>query len=96
MHAMTASHLRNAHGGESMAHMRYQIWGGIAKQEGYPNVSRLFTAISSAETIHAINHFHELRKRRRRFTVCFDGSLWCRQHIAESSGGYKWRDLRDK
>jgi rubrerythrin len=61
MHAMTASHLRNAHGGESMAHMRYQIWGDVAKHEGYPNVSRLFYAISSAEIIHATNHFHELR-----------------------------------
>jgi rubrerythrin len=61
VHAMTVSHLRNAHGGESMAHMRYQIWGNVAKQEGYPNASRLFSAISSAETIHATNHFHELR-----------------------------------
>jgi rubrerythrin len=63
MHAMTMSHLRDAHGGESMAHMRYQIWGGLAKEEGYPNVSRLFAAISSAETIHATNHFHELRTK---------------------------------
>jgi rubrerythrin len=61
MHKMTASHLKNAHGGESMAHMRYQTWGHIARQEGYSNISRLFYAISSAETIHATNHFRELK-----------------------------------
>jgi rubrerythrin len=61
MHPITAGNLHNAHGGESMAHMRYRIWGNIAKQEGYPNVARLFEAISSAETIHATNHFQELR-----------------------------------
>lgn len=65
MHAITVDHLRNAHGGESMAHMRYQLWGDIARQEGYINISRLFKAISSAETIHASNHFQELRNEAR-------------------------------
>jgi rubrerythrin len=61
MHAVTAANLRNAHGGESMAHMRYLIWGDSAEKEGFPNVARLFRAIASAETIHAGNHFHELK-----------------------------------
>ncbi len=60
MHAMTAANLRNAHGGESMAHMRYQVWGDAAEHEGFPNAARLFRAISHAETVHAANHFREL------------------------------------
>lgn len=61
MHAITAANLRNAYGGESMAHMRYGIWGEVAGREGFKNVARLFQAISSAETIHASNHFRELK-----------------------------------
>ena len=57
MHPMTAANLRNAYGGESMAHMRYGIWGDKAEKDGYPNVARLFRAIASAETIHATGHF---------------------------------------
>ncbi len=61
MHKTTAANLRNAHGGESMAHQRYLIWGDRAVTEGFPNVARLFRAISAAETVHAFNHFRELR-----------------------------------
>jgi rubrerythrin len=61
MHPMTAANLRNAHGGESMAHMRYMIWGSRAEKEGYGNVARLFRTIASAETVHASNHFRELK-----------------------------------
>jgi rubrerythrin len=62
MHKTTAANLRNAHGGESMAHQRYLTWGDRAASEGFPNVSRLFRAISAAETVHASNHFRELRE----------------------------------
>lgn len=58
MHDMTAANLRSAHGGESMAHMRYAAWAEKARKEGFPNVARLFTAISYAEQVHAINHFN--------------------------------------
>ena len=61
MHKITASNLRNAHGGESMAHMRYMTWGDMAEKQGAPNVARLFKAIASAETVHATNHFRELK-----------------------------------
>jgi rubrerythrin len=67
MHKTTAANLRNAHGGESMAHQRYLIWGERAASEGFPNVSRLFRAISAAETVHASNHFRELREVRGDF-----------------------------
>ncbi len=63
MHAITAANLRNAHGGESMAHMRYIVWGDHARKEGFTNVARLFKAISSAETVHASNHFRELKEQ---------------------------------
>lgn len=57
MHAMTAANLRSAFGGESMAHMRYLIWGDKAEADGFPNVARLFRAVSYAEQVHATNHF---------------------------------------
>jgi rubrerythrin len=59
---MTAEFLRSAYGGESMAHMRYIKWGQAAEKEGFPNVARLFSAISHAELVHANNHFTVLRK----------------------------------
>lgn len=42
--AMTADFLRSAYGGESMAHMRYLIWGKMATEEGFPNIGKLFEA----------------------------------------------------
>jgi len=61
---MTADFLRSAYGGESMAHMRYLIWGDIAGKEGFANVKRLFEAIAYAEWAHANNHFRELGERK--------------------------------
>jgi rubrerythrin len=57
---MTAANLRNAYGGESMAHMRYGIWGDKAEKEGFPNIARMLRAIAAAETVHATSHFREL------------------------------------
>lgn len=53
---MTASNLRSAFGGESMAHMRYGVWGAKAQEDGFGNVARLFRAIAYAEEVHAFNH----------------------------------------
>jgi len=75
MHEMTAGHLRSAYGGEAMAHMRYLVWGGKAKTDGYPNVARLFLAISHAEHIHAMNHFTELRDEAGAFLVASGGQF---------------------
>lgn len=61
MNAMTQANLRSAFGGESMAHMRYRIWGEKAKKEGFPNVSRLFICTSDAEQVHATLHFNALK-----------------------------------
>lgn len=58
--AMTSDFLHSAYGGESMAHMRYLIWGDMAKKEGFPNIGRLFEAIAFAEQVHATNHFRAI------------------------------------
>ncbi|MEW5945558.1 MAG: rubrerythrin family protein [bacterium] len=73
MHDMTAGNLRSACGGESMAHMRYVAWGDRAEEEGYPNVARLFRAISFAERVHATNHFTELKDQAGAFSVTSGG-----------------------
>src|SRR5664280_297115 len=70
---MTADFLHSAYGGESMAHMRYLIWGDMARKEGFPNIAKLFEAISYAERVHATNHFREI-----------DGST---ASVAVTSGG---------
>ena len=69
MHAMTAGNLRSAFGGESMAHMRYMVWGDKAEKDGFPNVGRLFKAISYAEQVHATGHFNVMKNEGGGFLV---------------------------
>jgi rubrerythrin len=57
---MTKENLKAAFAGESQAHMKYLAFAAQAEQEGYPEVARLFRAISFAEQVHATNHFREL------------------------------------
>ena len=57
---MTEEGLRAAFAGESQAHMRYLIFAQKAEEEGYPNIARLFRAISFAEQVHATNHLRTL------------------------------------
>ncbi len=61
MKQMTEQNMINAFGGESQAHMRYIRFAEIAEKENYPNVARLFRAIADAETIHAFDHYQELK-----------------------------------
>lgn len=61
MHDMTVANLQSAFGGESMAHMRYLIWGDKAEKDGFPNVARLFRAVSRAEQAHATGHFQAMK-----------------------------------
>lgn len=58
--AMTSEFLHSAYGGESLAHMRYIYWAQQAEKEGFPNIAKLFEAISYAESVHANNHFREI------------------------------------
>jgi rubrerythrin len=60
MHDMTKANLEAAFAGESQAHMKYKIFADKAAEEGYPEVARLFRAISYAEQVHATNHFKQL------------------------------------
>jgi len=60
MHTMTKANLEAAFAGESQAHMKYKIFADKAQEEGYPEVARLFRAISYAEQVHATNHFKQL------------------------------------
>jgi rubrerythrin len=60
MGAKTTENLKAAFAGESQAHMKYLEFADLAKKEGFPNVSRLFTAISFAERVHATNHHRVL------------------------------------
>ncbi|MBI2908819.1 MAG: rubrerythrin family protein [Chloroflexi bacterium] len=64
MNTMTLGNLQSAFSGESQAHMRYLNYAQRADTDGFPNVGRLFRAISWAERIHASNHFRELRHEK--------------------------------
>jgi len=57
---MTETNLRSAFDGESQAHIRYKIFAERAEKSGWPNVARLFNAISLAERIHAGSHFRNI------------------------------------
>jgi rubrerythrin len=83
---MTADFLRSAYGGESMAHMRYLIWGETAKKEGYPNIGRLFEAIAYAERAHAKNHFNVLKELAGDHTVAA-GAVFGQTNIVENLQG---------
>ncbi len=72
--AMTEQNLVSAFSGESQAHMRYLIFAKRAKESGFPNISRLFTAVSHAEKIHAGNHFRNIMTKGSQGT--FGGALF--------------------
>lgn len=80
---MTAEFLRSAYSGESMAHMRYLIWGDQAVKDGFPHIGRLFHAIAHAERVHAGNHFKVLREQRGGFLVAANGEFGL-THIVEN------------
>jgi len=75
MHSITAENLRSAYGGESMAHMRYMIWADKAEREGFPNVARLFRAVSFAERAHATGHFNVMKDVAGGFSVVAGGGF---------------------
>ena len=72
--AMTEQNLISAFSGESQAHMRYQVFSKRAKESGFPNISRLFTAVSYAERIHAGNHYRNIVTKGPQST--FGGALF--------------------
>lgn len=84
--AMTADFLRSAYGGESMAHMRYLIWGDSAEKDGYPNIGRLFRAIAYAERVHAKNHFNVMKDQVGDSSVVA-GAIFGHTNIVENLQG---------
>jgi rubrerythrin len=84
--AMTADFLRSAYGGESMAHMRYLIWGDSAEKDGFPNIGRLFRGIGYAEWAHAKNHFNVLKDQVGDKTVVA-GAVFGHTNIVENLQG---------
>ena len=60
MRKMTQANLEAAFAGESQAHMKYLVFADKAEREGFPEVARLFRAISYAEQLHATSHFKVL------------------------------------
>jgi rubrerythrin len=60
MRPTTEQNMINAFGGESMAHMRYRLFARQAEAQ-FPNVARLWRAISEAELIHAGDHYRTLK-----------------------------------
>ena len=84
--AMTADFLRSAYGGESMAHMRYLIWGEAAEKDGYPNIGRLFKGVAYAEWCHAKNHFIVLKEQVGDNTVAA-GAVFGHTNIVENLQG---------
>lgn len=76
MKQMTEKFLKDAVAGESQAHMKYKNYSRIAADEGKPNISRLFAAISYAEEVHASNHMRtlgEFKKTPDNLKAAFEG-----------------------
>ncbi|MEM2935772.1 MAG: rubrerythrin family protein [Candidatus Bathyarchaeia archaeon] len=78
---MTETNLRSAYAGESQAHMRYLIYANRAKEEGFPNVARLFTAVADAERVHASNHYKNIMGKGGAAT--FSGAIFGSRSTSE-------------
>ena len=48
--------LKAAISGETGAKAKYTLFAQIAQNEGYPNISKMFTAAAAAEAVHIKNH----------------------------------------
>lgn len=57
----TDDDLQAAFAGESQANRKYTAFSGKAEQEGFPQVAKLFKAVSEAETVHALNHLRTMK-----------------------------------
>ena len=52
----TEANLKEAFAGESQANRKYLAFAKKAKQDGFPNIARLFRTTAEAESIHAEGH----------------------------------------
>ena len=60
MKETTKANTQAAFAGESQARMKYTAFADIAEREGFPNIARLFRAVSFAEEKHATAHLRAL------------------------------------
>ncbi|MDR1874753.1 MAG: rubrerythrin family protein, partial [Synergistaceae bacterium] len=60
MSSKTMEDLAGGFAGESQANRKYAAFAEQAEKEGYPGVAKMFRAIASAETIHALSHFRAM------------------------------------
>jgi rubrerythrin len=56
----TTDDLKAAFAGESQANRKYLAFAKKADDDGFPQIAKLFRAVASAETIHALSHFRAL------------------------------------
>lgn len=70
---MTETNLKSAFAGESQAHTRYAIFAERAEEKGFPNIARLFMAVSYAERVHASNHYKNIKSKGDAVTVSMAG-----------------------
>jgi rubrerythrin len=94
LNAMTEESLKAAFAGESQAAEKYMVFSEQADEEGFPNIARLFRAISFAETRHARNHFRVMKginSTADNLAVAFAGEsfeideMYPRRRVAPSS-----------
>jgi rubrerythrin len=52
----TIENMQSAYKGEKTATVKYEAFSQQAEKEGYHNIALLYSAVSAAENIHAINH----------------------------------------
>ena len=93
MNNNVAENMRSAFGGESQARMRYQIWGEIAKKEGFSVVETVFNAISYAESIHAKSHFNVIKDVKGDFEVSSMAGFGIgstSENLKAAADGEKW------
>jgi rubrerythrin len=66
--------------------MRYKIWADKAEQEGFPNVARMFRAISRAEQAHATGHFKAMAEEAGAFLTPAGGGFGLGETSANLAG----------
>lgn len=77
--ANTEENLKAAFAGESQANRKYIAFSKKAEEEGFPNIAKLFRAISEAETVHALNHLKVLKmikSTKENLQTSLEGETW--------------------
>lgn len=58
--SVTDENLKKAFIGESQANRKYIAFSNKAKEEGFPNIAKIFRVAAKAETIHALNQIDSM------------------------------------